>query len=100
MTSHRESRPARLFVALGLGAIGILVAAILARRATKDSLRENGFTAFDYLKQQVGNLRGTGDVIVQQAKKLWACRGSAPVIRITDADTQAYREDKLEHLGG
>ena len=100
MTSQRESKHTRLVVALGLGAIGILVAAILARRATQDSLRENGFTALDYLKQQVENLRGTGDVLVQQAKRLWPCRGSAPVIRITDADTQAYREDRLEHLGG
>lgn len=101
VTSHGEFKSMRSLVGLGLlGAIGILVAAILARRETRDVLRESGLKALDYLNQQAENLRETGDVIVQQAKRLLACKLSAPVSRFTDADTQAYREEKLEHLGG
>ena len=97
MTSHNESKLTRLFVGVGLAAIGILVAAVLTRRATRENARDGGFKALEFLKQ---SCRGTGDVILQRAKNLFACRGSAPAIRIADADTQAYREDKLEHLGG
>ncbi|HKH19831.1 MAG TPA: hypothetical protein VKB53_02810 [Gammaproteobacteria bacterium] len=100
MTSNSEFRSSHLLVGLGLAAIGGLVAALLARRDTRNVLRESGANGLDYLDRQAGKLRRAGDVIVQQARKLLACRGSRPVISFTEADTQAYRQDKVENLGG
>ena len=100
MTSNSESRSMHLLVGLGLIAIGGLVAALLARRDMRKVLRESGANGLDYLDRQGGKLRRAGGVIVQQAKKLLTCRGSRPVISFTEADSQAYRQDKVENLGG
>jgi hypothetical protein len=99
MTSNKF-RFMHLFVGLGLAAIGGLVVAFLARRDTRNVLRESGANGRDYLDRQAEKLRKAGGVIVQQAKKLLPCRGSRPVINFTEADTQAYRQDKVENLGG
>ena len=100
MTTNGESKFSYLLIGLGLGAIGGLMAAILARKETREALRERGGKSLDYLNQQAGNLRETADVIVQQGKKLLACNGSNLVDRSTEAEKQAYREDKRENLGG
>ncbi len=100
MTTNGESKFSYLLIGLGLGAIGGLMAAILARKETREALRERSGKSLDYLNQQAGKLRETADVIVQQGKKLLACNGSDPVDRSTEAEKQAYREDKRENLGG
>jgi len=100
MTTNGESKFSYLLIGLGLGAIGGLMAAILARKETRETLRERGGKSLDYLNQQAGKLRETADVIVQQGKKLLACNGSDLVDRSTEAEKQAYREDKRENLGG
>lgn len=100
MTTNGESKFSYLLIGLGLGAIGGLMAAILARKETREALRERGGKSLDYLNQQAGNLRETADVIVQQGKKLLACNGSDLVDRSTEAEKQAYREDTRENLGG
>ena len=100
MTSNSGSRSRHLLVGLGLIAMVGLVAALLARRETRNVLRQSGVNGLDHPNRQAGKLRRAGGVIVQQAKKLLACRGSRPVISFTEADTQAYRQDKVENLGG
>ena len=98
MTTNGESKFSYLLVGLGLGAIGGLMAAILARKETREVLRERGGKSLDYLNQQVSKLRETADVIVQQGKKLMACKES--VDRSTEAEKQSYQEDRRENLGG
>ena len=100
MTTNGESKFSYLLVGLGLGAIGGLMAAILGRRETRELLRERGGKSLDYLNQQAGKLRETADVIVQQGKKLMACNDSDSVVRTTEAEKQAFQEDKRENLGG
>ena len=100
MAANGESKFSYLFIALGLGAVGGLMAAILARKETRELLRERSGKSLDYLNQQVGKLRETADVIVQQGKKLMACNASDSVVRSTEAEKQAFREDKRENLGG
>lgn len=99
MATNGESKFSYLLVGLGLGAIGGLMAAILARKETREVLRERGGKSLDYLNQQAGKLRETADVIVQQGKKLMACKGDS-VGHATEAEKQAYQEDKRENLGG
>jgi hypothetical protein len=76
------------------------MAAILARKETREVLRERSGKSLDYLNRQAGKLRETADMIVQQGKKLLACNGSDSVDHSTEAEKQAYREDKRENLGG
>ena len=100
MTTNGESKFSYLLVGLGLGAIGGFMAAILGRKEMREVLRERGGKSLDYLNQQAGKLRETADVIVQQGKKLMACKGSDSVVRSTEAEKQAFQEGKRENLGG
>ena len=100
MAANGESKFSYLFIALGLGAVGGLMAAIIARKETREVLRERSGKSLDYLNQQVGKLRETADVIVQQGKKLMACNDSDSVVRTTEAEKQAFQEGKRENLGG
>ena len=100
MTSDGESKFSYLLIGLGLGAVGGLMAAILARKETRELIRERSGKSLDYLNQQAGKLRETADVIVQQGKKLIACEGPDSVDRPSELDKQAYREDRRENLGG
>jgi len=49
MTTNGESKFSYLLIGLGLAAIGALMAALLARKETRESLRERGSEALDYL---------------------------------------------------
>jgi len=100
MTTNGESKFSYLLLGLGVGAIGGLIAAILSRKETREVLRERSGQSLDYLNQQAGKLRETADVIVQQGKKLIACKGFDSVSHSTEAEKQAYQEDRRENLGG
>ena len=100
MTTNGESKFSYLLIGLSLGAVGGLMAAIIARKETREVLRERSGKSLDYLNQQAGKLRETADVIVQQGKKLIACEGANSVDRSTEAEKQIYQEDRRENLGG
>ncbi len=100
MTTNGQSKFSYLLIGLGLGAIGGLTAAILARKDNRELLRERSHKGLDYLNQQAGILRETADVIVQQGKKLIACKGSDSIDHSTQAEKQGYQEDRRENLGG
>ena len=100
MTSNNESKFSYLIIGLGLGAIGGLMAAVLASKETRQLLRERSGKSLDYLNQQAGKLRETADVIVQQGKKLIACTDSDSVEHSTEAEKHGYQENRRENLGG
>jgi gas vesicle protein len=100
MTTNGESKFSYLLIGLGLGAIGGLMAATLGRKETRELIRERSGKSLDYLNQQAGKLRETADGIVQQGKKLIACKGSNSVDRSTADDKPAYQEDRRETLDG
>jgi gas vesicle protein len=100
VTTNGESKFSHFLIGLGLGAIGGLMAAILARKETREALRERSGKSLDYLNQRAGKLRETADVIVQQGKNLLTGNGSGLVDRSTEAEKQAYQEGKRENLGG
>ena len=100
MTPNGESKFSYFLVGLGLGAIGGLMAATLGRKETRELIRERSGQSLDYLNQQAGKLRETADALVQQGKKLIACKGSNSADRSTAADQQAYQEERRENLGG
>jgi gas vesicle protein len=89
MTTNGASKFSYLIIGLVLGAFGGLIAAILARKETREVLRERSGKSLDYLNHQAAKLRETADVIVQQGKKLLACKGSDSFARSTEAEKQA-----------
>ena len=98
MRTNSESKFSFLLVGLGLGAIGGLMAALLARKETRDLLRERGTKTLDYLNQQGKKLRETAEGIVERGKELISQR-CCSVDTTTEAQEQA-QEERREHLGG
>jgi gas vesicle protein len=100
MTTNGESRFSYLLMGLGLGAVGGLMAALLVRKETREVIRERTGKSLEYLNLQAAKLRQSADVIVQQGKKLIACKASDSVNHSTEAEKQAYQENRRENLGG
>ena len=99
MRTNGESRFSLLLIGLGLGAIGALMAALLARKETRDLLRERSNEALDYLSQQGNKLRDTTEGIVEKGKELMSHR-CCSVDATTEGERHAYQEDRREHLDG
>jgi gas vesicle protein len=99
MKTNGESKFSYLLIGLGLGAIGGLMFALLARKETRESLRESSSKALDYLNQQGKKVRETTEGIVEKGKALVGhCCGS--VDATTKDEQQAYQAERREHLGG
>lgn len=92
MRTNGESKFSFLLIGLGLGAIGGLMAALLARKETRELLRERSTEALDYLSQQGKKLRETTEGIVEKGKQLGHRCCSV------DAATQAHHEERRETL--
>jgi gas vesicle protein len=98
MTTNGEAKFSFLLIGLGLGAIGGLMAALLARKETRELLRERSRNSFDYLNQQAGKLRESADVIVKMGQEFIGPHCDS-VKTDTEAQKQAYQEEKREDLG-
>jgi len=99
MTTNGESKFSYLLIGLGLGAIGGLMAAVLARKDTRELLRERSNEGLDYLNQQAGKLRETADGIVKKGKEFIGPHCDS-VKSDPEAEKQAYGEERRENLGG
>jgi gas vesicle protein len=97
MRTHSESKFSFLLIGLGLGAIGGLMAALLARKETRELLRERSTEALDYLSQQGKKLRETSEGIVEKGKELMSHRCCSVD---TSTDNESHQEERREHLGG
>ena len=99
MKTNDEAKFSYLLIGLGLGAIGGLMFALLARKETRESLRESSSQTLDYLNQQGRKLRETAEGIVEKGKALMGhCCGS--VDATTEEEKQSYQEERRETLGG
>ena len=99
MTTNGESKFSYLLIGLGLGAIGGLLSALLGRKETRELLRERSRNSLDYLNQQAGKLRESADVIVKMGQEFIGPHCDS-VKTDTEAQKQAYQEEKRESLGG
>ncbi|HZH82749.1 MAG TPA: hypothetical protein VFD87_06380 [Phototrophicaceae bacterium] len=99
VTTNGGSRFVYVLIGLGLGAIGGLMAALLVDKQPRE-FRERGGKSLDYLKRQADKLRQTAEVILQEGKKLVFCKPSDSIVHSTEAEKQAYQEDRRENLGG
>jgi gas vesicle protein len=99
MTSNSDSNVSYLLVGIGLGAVGGLLAALLVRKETRGIIRERSRKSLAYLNEQAAKLRESADTIVQQGKKLIACKRSAAVADSTEPEKQIYQENQRENFG-
>ncbi len=99
MTTNGESKFPYFLVGLGLGAIGGLMSALLARKETRELLRERSRNSLDYLNQQAGKLRESADKIVKKGKEFIGPHCDS-VKTDTEAQKQAYQEERRDNLGG
>lgn len=97
MRTTGESKLSFLLIGLALGAIGGLTAALLARKETRDLLRERSRKSLDYLNHQGKKLRETTEGIVEKGKEHMS-RRCCSVEATTEA--QEHQEERREHLGG
>ena len=99
MATNGESKFSYLLIGIGLGAIGGLISTVLARKDTRELLRERGRNSLYYLNEQAGKLRESADEIVKKGKEFIGPHRDS-VNSETEAQKQAYQEDKRENLGG
>jgi gas vesicle protein len=99
MRTREPDRFSSLLFGIGLGASVALVAALLARKGTRDVLRERSGKSLDYLNQQAAKLREAADALAKRAKDFVG----PPRDRVktgSETERQAYQEDKRDILGG
>ena len=87
------------YLLLGIG-LGVAVGSVLlARKETRDLLRERSRKSLDYLNQKAAKLREAADEIAKRGKEFVGPHRDS-VKTDTEAETQAYQEEKRETLGG
>ena len=85
-----------LLLGIGLGAVGSV---LLARKETRDLLRERSRKSLEYLNQRAAKLRETAEEIAKKGKDFVGPHRDS-VKTDTEAEKQAYQEEKREILGG
>lgn len=100
MKTRETGKSSYLLFGIGLAAVGGLIAALFARKETRESLRERSGKSLDYLNQRVRKLRDSADVLLQQGKKLINCQRRGSADADSEAEKQAYQEDRRDNLGG
>lgn len=91
MKTAVETRIPALLVGIGVGAIGGLIAALLARKESRDLLRERSAKSLEYLNQQANKLRETTEEIVGKGKAMLTqscCSSQATPGTRTETDLQ------------
>jgi len=92
MRTNGESKLSFLLIGLGLGAIAGLMAALLARKETREKLLEQGSRNFDYLNQQGKKLRESVGGVIEKGKEVMS-RRCCSVEATTEDGKQAYQEE-------
>lgn len=76
------------------------MAAIFARKESRELLRERGRNSLDYFNHKAEKLRERAGGIVKTGMEFIGRRHGDSVKSDTEAEKQAYREEPREMLGG
>ena len=99
MQTNGESKFSYLLIGLGLGAIAGLLCASRSGEETRKYLRERSNKGLDTLNQRAGKLRESAEGIVKKGKEFIGPHRDS-VKTDTEAEKQAYEEERRENLGG
>ena len=99
MKTNREFKFSYFLVGIALGAISALLLAPSPGEETWKYLRERSNNGLDYLNRQAGKLRHTAEGVVRKGRKIVGSQRDS-VDTATEAEKQAYQEEKRETLGG
>jgi hypothetical protein len=97
MRTNSAYRFPYFWVAMSLGVIAGLLLARRPGEETRKYLRERSNKSLDYVNEQAAKLRRVAGVLVEAGKKLMAGQRQPGD---TEAERQAYEEEKRETLGG
>jgi hypothetical protein len=88
------------YVALAVGfAAGGLIATLFARSRVRDLLRERGKDSIEFMKERATRLRAAGEDIAKRAREFVGPQHNA-IETDSEAEKQAYQEEKRNTLGG
>lgn len=99
MKTREPGRFSYLLLGVGLGAMGGVVSALLARREMRDLLRERSRNSLEYLNQQAAKLRATAEEVAKKGKEFIGPHRD-PLATDAEAERQVYEEEKRETSGG
>jgi gas vesicle protein len=99
MKTNDDLKVPYFLVGLGLGVIAGLLFAPRSGEETRKYLRERSNKALETLKQQAGKLRESAEGIVNKGKEFIGPHCDS-VKTDTEAEKQAYEEERRENLGG
>jgi gas vesicle protein len=99
MKTNDESKFPYFLVGIGLGAIFGLLLAPRAGEETRKYLRERSAKGLDTLNQQAGKLRESAEGMVQKGKEILSRQCCDSVDTDTDAQKQAYQQERRETFG-
>jgi hypothetical protein len=90
----------RTYLALAVGfAAGGLLATLLARSRARDLLRERGKGTVEFMKERAIRFRAAGEEIARRAREFVGPQRNS-IETDSEAEKQAYQEEKRNTLGG
>ena len=99
MQTRESGNLSYLLFGIGLGAVGGLISVLLARKETRNVLRERSRKSLDYFNQQAAKLREAADEIAKRGKEFIGPHRDS-IKTDTEAEKQAYQEEERDVLGG
>jgi gas vesicle protein len=96
MNTNSESRFRYFWVGLGLGAISAVLSALLARKESREYLREQGAKSLEYLSAGGKKLRESAEGIAQKGRELMSQRCSHCGTPVDATTGDGNQEDKAE----
>jgi gas vesicle protein len=100
METKIDSRISYLLVGIAVGAIGGLIATLLARKETREKVLERGSKSVDYLKEQGQRLRESGNEAVKKGRNFIGPQCHESVESTAEGERQVYEEERRERMGG
>jgi len=100
MKSETESKIPYWAVGIAVGAVGSIVAALLARKETREKVLEQGSKSLDYLKERGQKLRETSKVAIEKGKNFIGCQCHESAQENSEGERQAHAEEKRDIMGG